>query len=78
MAKYNVFLDKDENELIPNYGYEKTIQPDQKKYQPLFRKDTVERIKTERMVWDYEKRENIHVFVSDPSEKHFDGYLERV
>ena len=78
MGKFNVFLDKDGNELVPNYGYEKTIQPDQKNYQPLYRKDTVERIKKESMVWDYEKRENIHVFVSDPSSKHFDGYLARV
>ena len=38
----------------------------------------VERIKKESMVWDYEKRENIHVFVSDPNSKHFDGYLARL
>ena len=78
MGKFCVFLDRDGNELVPNYGYEKTIQPDQKNYQPLFRKDTVERIKKESMVWDYEKRENIHVFVSDPNSKHFDGYLARL
>ena len=76
--KFYVFTDKDRNELVPNYGYDKTILPDSKKYQTLFRKDTVERIKKEKWVYDYQKEEHIDALVSDPFLDFFDGSWERI
>ena len=71
MVQYHAFLDGDNNEIIPNYSYEETILPDKKrKYKTIYRKDTVERLLQERMVYDYEKKDYVWVVCNDPSSNH--------
>ena len=71
MVQYYAHLDKDNNEIIPNYSYDETIFPDKKrKYKTIYRKDTVERLIADRLVYDYEKKDYIRVVCSDPSSNH--------
>ena len=79
MKDYCAFLDKDENELVPNYGFDKTIQPNAKKYQTLFRKDTVKRRIVTDSIWNYSTRDLDHdVIISDPSLDSFQGTRKRL
>ena len=59
---------------IVYYGFEKTIQPTAKKYQTLFRKDTVKRRIATDNIWNYSTRDlDYDVIISDPSLDSFQG-----
>ena len=71
---YYAYLDKDKNELVPNYGFDKTIQPTAKKYQTLFREDTVNRRIVKDNIWNHSTRDlDRDVIISDPSLDSFQG-----